>query len=306
MQIEKLRNFIDLAESRSFSRTAEKAFLSQSAVSQQLAALEKELGVKLVERSRKGRVSLTPAGEVFYEGCRKTVYEYDRMMRETAQYKENVRIVTVALNSGSGSIDWLIRVNEELSENLPPLRVRPVFGGFGALRDMLLDGSCDCAVSIEFGLTDVPGAVYEEIMTLEPQLLVSRKHRLAGRSSVRPEELSEELFVTIAREYSPHVYTQWKEARAADGITVRHVELVETAQVQGAMVEMNEGVAILPVLPDLSQFSKEKCTAVRIEGTRERVRYVVACREERKDDPAIRKFMDLTKQYYGRITDNHN
>ncbi|MCS7225251.1 MAG: selenium metabolism-associated LysR family transcriptional regulator [Armatimonadetes bacterium] len=66
-----------LAENSSFSRTAESLFLSQPTVTNHIAALEKRLGVKLVERTTR-RVRLTPAGQLLYRHA-KVLLQYERM-----------------------------------------------------------------------------------------------------------------------------------------------------------------------------------------------------------------------------------
>ena len=69
MRIEHLREFRILASTLSFTEAARKSFVSQSVLSKHISAMEKELGHKLVTRSRAG-VSLTPEGEVFTNGGR--------------------------------------------------------------------------------------------------------------------------------------------------------------------------------------------------------------------------------------------
>ncbi len=78
MLIESLKIFCDLVESGSFSRAASSNFVSQSAVSQQIKKVEETFGHKLVERGKRG-LNLTPAGEIFYKGCKDMVQRYDEM-----------------------------------------------------------------------------------------------------------------------------------------------------------------------------------------------------------------------------------
>lgn len=63
MNISQIQSFVALAETGSFTEAAEQIYLSQSAISHALAALERELGVTLIERSRKGVIALSEAGE---------------------------------------------------------------------------------------------------------------------------------------------------------------------------------------------------------------------------------------------------
>jgi DNA-binding transcriptional LysR family regulator len=63
MNISQIQSFVALAETGSFTEAAEQLYLSQSAISHALAALERELGVTLIERNRKGVIALSEAGE---------------------------------------------------------------------------------------------------------------------------------------------------------------------------------------------------------------------------------------------------
>ena len=69
MKLDVLKTFCGLVETRSFSKAAEANFISQSAVSQQLAKLEREFSTQLISRGG-GLVAPTEAGKAFYEGAR--------------------------------------------------------------------------------------------------------------------------------------------------------------------------------------------------------------------------------------------
>ena len=75
MQLKSLKLFCDIVGRRSFSRAAAENGISQSGASQVVNTLEEELGVKLLDRTRRPFV-LTPEGEVYYDGCRKLVQQY--------------------------------------------------------------------------------------------------------------------------------------------------------------------------------------------------------------------------------------
>ena len=76
MQVETLKIFCDLAQLQSFSKTADKHFLSQSAVSQQLAQLELTHKCQLIER-KKRPIELTKEGQIFYKGAKEIVAWFD-------------------------------------------------------------------------------------------------------------------------------------------------------------------------------------------------------------------------------------
>ena len=81
MHLETLKLFCDLADSHSFSKTAERHLLSQSAVSQQLAQLELAHKCQLITR-RKRPIELTPAGQIFYRAAREILERYDLLKNE--------------------------------------------------------------------------------------------------------------------------------------------------------------------------------------------------------------------------------
>ena len=81
MHMETLKIFCDLAELLSFSKTAEKHFLSQSAVSQQLAQLELTHKCELVNR-KKRPIELTKQGRLFYQAARDILERYEQLKSE--------------------------------------------------------------------------------------------------------------------------------------------------------------------------------------------------------------------------------
>ena len=86
MHIETLRMFCDLATLRSFSKTADKHMVSQSAVSQQVAQLEIEHKCQLLNRQKRP-LELTSAGELFYRAARDMVDRYDQLNSEMNSLK---------------------------------------------------------------------------------------------------------------------------------------------------------------------------------------------------------------------------
>jgi len=81
VQIESLRYFIELARAGSFYGAAKNTFLSQQGLNKAVTSLESELGVRLVERSRRG-VRLTSEGEAFLQHAQRIVADYDLMVED--------------------------------------------------------------------------------------------------------------------------------------------------------------------------------------------------------------------------------
>lgn len=89
MHIETLQVFCDLVETTSFSEAAERNSISQSAVSQQIRALEDRFGVVLVERGRKN-FAVTPEGEVFLKAARQILETYQGIEEQLGMMRDVV------------------------------------------------------------------------------------------------------------------------------------------------------------------------------------------------------------------------
>lgn len=143
MLFRQLQYFISVVETGSFTKAAEQSFISQSAVSQQVAVLEKELGAPLFERTTR-QLALTDAGRYLYEHGR-------RILADAAELKEKV------IQAAYHSLDRLTvcyvagRAPAHLTEALAGLKKQ-----FGELKiDVYETGYRDAFSDLESGRTDV-------------------------------------------------------------------------------------------------------------------------------------------------------
>lgn len=87
MLLKQMKYFVTIVRCHSFTEAAEECFISQSAISQQIKALEDDLGVQLMIREKRS-FTLTPAGEYFYRHCLGVIDEIERITVETKQIHE--------------------------------------------------------------------------------------------------------------------------------------------------------------------------------------------------------------------------
>src|SRR3989442_8060025 len=106
MHLETLRVYCDVVRLRSFSRGAEQNFVSQSAASQAIQQLEGELGVSLVDRTKRPFV-VTPEGRAFHNACRGLLESWEKAKAGIAAVK--------------GRVDGTVRVPAIYSVRLPAL-----------------------------------------------------------------------------------------------------------------------------------------------------------------------------------------
>ncbi len=94
MDIESLRTFINLSDTKSYTRTADQLFVAQSTVTNRINELEKELHTKLFERTNRS-VKLTPEGEKFKDYAEKVIELTDTSLAEIASnhhFESHIRI----------------------------------------------------------------------------------------------------------------------------------------------------------------------------------------------------------------------
>ena len=88
MLLKQMKYFITIVDCHSFTEAAEQCFISQSAISQQIKSLERELGIRLFERNKR-HFSLTPAGEYFYRHGKVILDEIEDFKEETIRRGED-------------------------------------------------------------------------------------------------------------------------------------------------------------------------------------------------------------------------
>src|SRR5258706_2188407 len=98
MQIESLKVFCDLAETESFTKSAQVNGVTQSAVSQQISSLERQFKSLLIERSKKN-FRLTGEGQVLYEYSKQIIQTYDSLHSRLQEIKDiisgTIRVATI-------------------------------------------------------------------------------------------------------------------------------------------------------------------------------------------------------------------
>ena len=187
-RLKPLRAFCQVARLGSISRAAEALFLSQPAVTLQLQALERELGVRLLERSGR-RLTPTREGDLLYAMARPLVEGLDGL---AASFREQVRGLDAGeLNvaAGSSTILYLLPgIVEAFRERHPDVRLslHNVTGASGL--DLLRSDGVDLAVG---SMLDVPADLsYSPVYRFEPMLIMPLDHPLAGKRELTLEDLS--------------------------------------------------------------------------------------------------------------------
>ena len=141
-----MRYFVSVVENNSFTEAAEQEFVSQSAISQQIQTLEKELGVDLLLRQHR-KFSLTPAGDYFYRESRQILQQVERITRETKRMgndeEKNLKIGYLQLYGGQ----ILYQAITKFSELYPEVSIDLINGTHEELYQELLQHTVNLVLS---------------------------------------------------------------------------------------------------------------------------------------------------------------
>lgn len=183
MEFRQLRYFLAVGELSSFSRAAERCYISQSAISHQISKLERELGVALFERSTRV-VSLTPAGERLMPIASEVLALEAQALAVGREPRNRIR-VAANMTFAAQSLDAIATVRERH----PNLDIEFVIKDFADRMDAVISGDADLALIR--GEVDRPGVETVDLGTEDLLILLSRRHPLATRDRVDLGELAE-------------------------------------------------------------------------------------------------------------------
>ena len=137
-----MRYFTAVVDCNSFTEAAEQCYISQSAVSQQIQALERELGTKLIQRGNR-KFTLTAAGEHFYAQATALLEQVDKVVQETRQRGANgEQRLRIGYLRGYSGLE-LHQALAEFSQQYPEVSISIVHGTHEEPYDLLRSGGVD-------------------------------------------------------------------------------------------------------------------------------------------------------------------
>jgi Transcriptional regulator len=243
-----LRYFVAVAEELSFTRAALRLHLSQPPLSQQIQSLEQDLGVRLLERTKR-HVALTEPGRVFLEQARQILAKADEARSEVtaaaAGYSGQLRLAyTVSVSFHPALPQALLRYGQiapNVRLKLSEMYTEPQFAA-------LLAGEIDVGF-----VRDEPVHALDardlrfDVIDREPLLLaLPAGHHLAKRDSLRLAEVAGDAFVSQPRELASTLYDRLVKLAATAGFQPTIAQHAQQINGLLALVAAGLGLALVP------------------------------------------------------------
>ncbi len=187
VELRQLRYFVTLAEELHFGRAAEREHIVQSALSQQVQRLERELGVRLLERSTHS-VSLTAAGALFLVEARQILAHVDRAAAAARRAVGTASTLRVGIIDAS--YDSMPQILHEVQARYPDLVIHQVEASVPGQYQQLAEGRLDVGIG---RAALAPPGIASLLFRHDPLgVLVPTGHRFAGLDAIPVAVLAEE------------------------------------------------------------------------------------------------------------------
>lgn len=194
MNNEQIKTFLKIAETSSFSKTANELYTSQPSVSKRIAALEKEVGCQLFDRLMGQTVRLTPQGELYKEAFLAMQQILERTEKECRRLEEKN---TYVINIGCGS-NWDVQeVYYEMKKNFAEcgiaVTINLQFGSSVRLEQKLKKGELDYILIWEDSLIregEIKNVKTAHLCTMDYLLIYSEKHPLARKKDLHIQDFA--------------------------------------------------------------------------------------------------------------------
>jgi DNA-binding transcriptional LysR family regulator len=241
MQLESLKMFCDVVETGSFSRAAQINHVTQSAVSQQIRALENRYEQKLLSRSAR-QVTPTPAGERLFRGCKEILARFAEVESEIREQSAEVQGTATISTIYSVGLHELSNIQRSLLKSHPKVNMRLNYRRNDQVYDDIIMGAAEIGIVAY----PQPRAGVDIIPFRDDRLVVvcAPTHPFASKGKVSLNALSGVPFIAFDREAPTRkAIDRLFKDRGLDLNPVMEMDNVETIK---RAVEMGLGVSVLP------------------------------------------------------------
>jgi len=294
MDFYQLRSFCEIARQGSFTRAADKLFLTQPALSLQVRALEAELGEALLERVP-NRLRLTVAGELLYGHAQVVLARLEVARGEISALQERLRGRLVLATSDTNCTYALPGVLQDFRAAYPQVEIEIRNKMSPEVARLVLEHEVD------LGLATLPvkhrDLVTEELFARKEVAICSPGHPLGAKKKVRLAEVLK--YPLLALEQGSTSRRFLKEVCRKEEVELGTTMDLGSIEGLKRFVEIGMGVALLPQVAVAGEVEAGRLRAVEVRGLPRRAVGLVE-HWVRRRSPATAAFVGLLKEKVGR------
>lgn len=202
MNFSQIKCFLAAAECLSFTKAAEKLYLSQPVLSRQIASMEDELGMELFVREKKV-VRLTPSGQIMADGLKSIASDYQTLVEKAlALHRGFAGCLNIGMIEGQLLCPpYSVGLNK-FHDTYPDVMVNLSRHTIAGLRRALSDGEVDIGFAASFNISDMDELDHITVGRAKTYLVVPKKHPLADKDNLTLEDFKNDTFLTLSADES--------------------------------------------------------------------------------------------------------
>jgi len=295
MNTKQIEYFLAVADELSFTRAAEKLYISQTAVTQQIQSLEELMGVKLFHRTKK-KVELTQAGLIFQVEGKQILDSINNAFVHARTVSEGtVGGIEIGFTNYAGNI--LGNSLQEFRDRYPSIKIQFTSYNPSVLLDRLRAGELDLIFTPIFDPCVYEGCYIQEVDRLSLMVVLPIHHPLAGKHFLTRMDLLQEKLILACTPDSKIgedriIINSFLETGHQPNI-VDKIEDVETILL---MVNVNMGISILPSYVSLPVSNDRRIVGIPYEPDL-KAPYAAVCMED-NNNPALKRMKEFLHERF--------
>ena len=244
MNITQIKYFIMAAKCLNFTKAADKLFITQPALSRQIAAMELELNMQLFVRNNRA-VNLTPAAVVLLEEFEKIYNDYNLAIAKAANSFAGMSgELNIGILEGAYVGDLFPDVLRHFAEFYPQVKINLRNYSFNVLIEKLYSNELDMIITLRFDVDGRDKIQFEVIENTRDHVVVHKDHRLANAKYVKLSDFKDDTIMMVSTEDSEMSPKLILDACKNSGFTPK-VKFASSLQEEMLWVEAGIGVCIL-------------------------------------------------------------
>lgn len=206
MTLLQLKCFLAVSQAMNFTRAAVSLYITQSHLSKQIAALERELGVRLFQRNSHG-VCLTREGAFLAQRLQGIPEQVEAAVAALPSLEEHMRgVVRLGVLDHQVLGELPTRQLQAFTSRYPQVQLLQERQDSIRLRDGLQSGAYDIITLVQEDMEHMPGVSFRKLSCCPVALILHKSHPMFGRPELKPEDLAQHPFALLDYSLSPALF----------------------------------------------------------------------------------------------------